>query len=941
MPLPSRIVCALALAASCLATGVRGQQPPPFKAQVEVTPLDVVVLDEEGKPVPELSPDDFTVTIDGRPRKVVTSRFLSSAAAAPAATDGRKGWDLDTAFDSVYVGNDRDPGVEASPARTVVIAIDQSGFGTAAGRTAATAARGLLDLLHPNDRVGLAVFPPPGPFVRPTRDHERVRQALGQVVGAAESRPAGEIQMNVADALTWNSGGDSLSRGVILQKYCSVTAAETCAPTLDQAASEMTAYALRQSLTTLRGLEDVIRATAAEGTASAVVVVSSGLYAGGRATLLGVEDDLQAVARVAASSRAMLYALYVESGFLDRDSMESSRMAGFSNEDGDIRLGGLRQLAGMAGGTVTRVSGGSDEGFRRVSMELSAYYLLGLESQAADRDGRRHRVRVTVNKPGVTVRSRENLYLPSARKLTGEEALREALGEPELARDLPIRMSTQVMREPGTDKVRLLISASIGRGTTAAASDLRVAYLIRGAGKTATEGSSEVQKRTLPVVGTGPEAALSYLETAQLTPGRYLLRLAAIDSKDTLGSVEQVVDATLTNGEGASFSDLLLTDPLRRAKDAFTPVADGRVTGEALEAFLEIYPADRQQVANVIFEVADAPGSPPIVQGSVAPEKRDGGRLVAGVNLELRTLPPGVYILNARALDGERVMGRVSRPFMLERLAGSGAAGPRAALAFSATGGLVKAFSRDELLRPDALGYFLNRLTASETAATGEEVSAAAAAVRGARFDEALATLPGQSDHLSVAFLKGLALLGQGQLEPAAAQFRAALRISSDFLPAAFYLGACYAAGGRDREAVGAWQTSLVSETDSRIVYEVLADALLRLNDGRQAEAIITEARERWPGDEVFMPRLAAAKVLLNQRAEALAVLEPYLERHPTESEPLFLAIRLLYEAHDAGKPLKGAAEDRGLAKRLGELYRASGGANQPLVARWVAAMTK
>jgi tetratricopeptide (TPR) repeat protein len=232
-------------------------------------------------------------------------------------------------------------------------------------------------------------------------------------------------------------------------------------------------------------------------------------------------------------------------------------------------------------------------------------------------------------------------------------------------------------------------------------------------------------------------------------------------------------------------------------------------------------------------------------------------------------------------------------------------------------------------------------MAASETAQTGEEVAAATAALRGARFDEALAALPGQSDVLSVAFLRGLALLGQGQLEPAAAQFRAALRISNDFLPAAFYLGACYAAGGRDREAVGAWQTSLVSETDSRIVYEVLADALLRLNDGKQAEAIIAEARERWPNDEVFMPRLAAAKVLLNQRAEALALLEPYLERHPTESEPLFLAIRLLYEAHDGGKPLKGAAEDRGLARRFGELYRATEGANQPLVARWVAAMAK
>ncbi len=184
-------------------------------------------------------------------------------------------------------------------------------------------------------------------------------------------------------------------------------------------------------------------------------------------------------------------------------------------------------------------------------------------------------------------------------------------------------------------------------------------------------------------------------------------------------------------------------------------------------------------------------------------------------------------------------------------------------------------------------------------------------------------------------------MFGQGHLDQAAGQFRTALRISNDFLPAAFYLGACYAAGGRDREAVGAWQTSLVTESDSRIIYEVLADALLRLNDGAQAEAIIGEARERWPEDDLFAFRLAAARVLLNRRAEALGMLETYIERHPDESEALFLALRLLYEAHDSGKRLKSAAEDRALAAKYGAMYAAAGGPNAPLVARWVRAMTR
>ena len=158
---------------------------------------------------------------------------------------------------------------------------------------------------------------------------------------------------------------------------------------------------------------------------------------------------------------------------------------------------------------------------------------------------------------------------------------------------------------------------------------------------------------------------------------------------------------------------------------------------------------------------------------------------------------------------------------------------------------------------------------------------------------------------------------------------------------AAFYLGACYAAGGRDREAAGAWQTSLISEADARIVYEVLADAWLRLEDAKRAESVIAEAQARWPDDDRFAPRLAAVRVLTDKRNEAFAAIEPYVQRHPSEAEPLFLAIRLLYEAFDAGKPIRGAAEDRALAEKYGAMYREASGPNVLLVNRWLGAITK
>ena len=144
---------------------------------------------------------------------------------------------------------------------------------------------------------------------------------------------------------------------------------------------------------------------------------------------------------------------------------------------------------------------------------------------------------------------------------------------------------------------------------------------------------------------------------------------------------------------------------------------------------------------------------------------------------------------------------------------------------------LVKPFARTDVLSGSTVTYFLGRLEAADK---GSVPAAVAAALRNSEYDNVLSSLRGgEPGRLSVPFLRGVALLGKGELQPAADQFREALRIADDFLPAAFYLGACYAAGGHDKEAAGAWQTALVTESEARIVYDVLADALLEKHGHR------------------------------------------------------------------------------------------------------------
>jgi tetratricopeptide (TPR) repeat protein len=194
---------------------------------------------------------------------------------------------------------------------------------------------------------------------------------------------------------------------------------------------------------------------------------------------------------------------------------------------------------------------------------------------------------------------------------------------------------------------------------------------------------------------------------------------------------------------------------------------------------------------------------------------------------------------------------------------------------------------------------------------------------------------------VSAAFLSGLALYSKGELEPAAARFREALRLDSEFFPAAFYLGTCYAAGGRDLEAVGAWQLALVTEGDAPFIYTLLGDALLRLREVDQALAILDDAAARWPENDEVQVRIGAALAMAGKRADALRKLETYLDKHPDDQERQFVALRLLYQARTDGKPIRSTNEDRALFTKWATAYTAANGPQLALVGQWQKAMSK
>ena len=167
----------------------------------------------------------------------------------------------------------------------------------------------------------------------------------------------------------------------------------------------------------------------------------------------------------------------------------------------------------------------------------------------------------------------------------------------------------------------------------------------------------------------------------------------------------------------------------------------------------------------------------------------------------------------------------------------------------------IESFDRASVLAPQVVGFFVDRMNIGRSGSPTPP--AAVAAAREGKFDAATeAAKAGGNSQLATAFFDGLGRYAHGDLEGAAARFRETIKLESDFLPAAFYLGACYAAGGKDRDAAGAWQMSLITEGEAPFIYTLLGDAFIRLGDMNAAIDILKEAAGLWPGNNQVQMRL-------------------------------------------------------------------------------------
>ena len=194
---------------------------------------------------------------------------------------------------------------------------------------------------------------------------------------------------------------------------------------------------------------------------------------------------------------------------------------------------------------------------------MSGYYLLAVEPDARDQDGKAHPIRVDVGRSGVTVRAHRAMLAggdggPVAAARTPREIVTAALSSPLPASSLPLRAVAFAFRGLDAGKVRLLIHADIGSNYTAPQRLAVGYYVVDKEGKTLDGQVSEV--RLAPAV-RGIPSSVVFSGGASVDPGDYTVKIAVADG-DRIGSLDLPVHATLLDLGKVRLTELIAGGPL-------------------------------------------------------------------------------------------------------------------------------------------------------------------------------------------------------------------------------------------------------------------------------------------------------------------------------------------------------------------------------------------
>jgi hypothetical protein len=404
----------------------------------------------------------------------------------------------------------------------------------------------------------------------------------------------------------------------------------------------------------LESLEGLLGRPGAGTSPMTLVLFTAGLAAPRRDAPMGLMpgmcellvEQFRRLATVAGAARANVYVMHPTDVGMST-SMQRPTIGGVGDNGSDNPLEGIEHLAGATGAARLSLDATGTGSLLRVAKETSAYYVAEVEPVRGEVFGRSRPLEVRVARRGVIVRARPVITFPEPRRTRiTPPTLSDLLASAEPFTDLRLRAGGFSVRDAeGRLRVGVVVEPTDPGATLSSAG----AILIDGDGRVAARWVAKAPSDR-PLLGA-----------MAVTPGRYRLRVAAIDVDGRQGAAEGPIEAGLTQVGALSLGSLML-GVSRNGSTALQLEFGPEPTATAS---FDIYGGTAGLRLSATLEVSRALDGPPIVAVPLvltrAPDLNNEGRVVATGAVPVGALPPGDYVVRGTIGLEDGTTGRVVR----------------------------------------------------------------------------------------------------------------------------------------------------------------------------------------------------------------------------------------------------------------------------------------
>jgi VWFA-related protein len=535
-----------------------------FKVPVDVVVVNAVVTDKQGNPVKDLKVEDFRIYEDGKPQPIHTFSLESYKATQAQTSSSTTG----------NTAQEEDPG--STQSRMISLVVDD--LATSGPEFFTYAQEALQKLLAsgagPSDLIALSTAS--GTVNQPfTSDRDLLLSLVAdlhkkvQRAGTIKSQcpeltdlQAEQIRNNHPDVMPLRV---AIAETIIcqnIQDQPDLPAELQAEPRVRSAAAQQFEENQHRYRSLLTSLRQYIRSLRHFEGKKSLILISDGFL------MDFVRYELQDVTDMALRSGVILNTVDVRGLYTTNYQASDQVVAGHDQESfifrsrkpqmpiDDMRQqeDPLRRISGETGGMHIGNTNDLAAGLRKIIESQSFYYILSYATPNAKSDGRYHKIKLEVTRPGLNVTYRKGYYAPKEQlsfERRKKDDIIEALHAPGNLNEIPIKLSyNYFLMDDARYQVALMTQVNI-RGMKFVEEDSRHKNLISVVVVALDEHDQYIDgvEKTIDLNLTSPSysALMNHGFTSKMDvkvpPGRYRIRAVVREGVHTkMGSINKVIE---------------------------------------------------------------------------------------------------------------------------------------------------------------------------------------------------------------------------------------------------------------------------------------------------------------------------------------------------------------------------------------------------------------